>query len=208
MRRIWNTFLTGLAAVLPVSITLYLIYWLSTKSEAVLGTLLQAVLPVGVYRPGLGLLAGFVVVLLVGFTVNAYAVRWFIRQGEALLARVPLVKTIYGAAKDFTRFLPKPGERRDVQRVVLWRVGSGYLVGFVTAEMAPARLLAASPQLSQVDLVPVYFPLSYQIGGHTVFLPRSELLETQLSAEEALRLVLTGGVTAMPAHDNLRQDVH
>lgn len=208
MRRVWNTFLAGLAAVLPVSITLYLIYWLSTTSEAVLGSLLQVVLPAGIYTPGMGLVVGFIVVLLVGLMVNAYAVRWFIRRGEAWLARVPFVKTIYGAVKDFTRFLPKGGERRDLQRVVLWRIGHGYIVGFVTSEIVPPKLAAASAALAQADMVAVYFPLSYQIGGHTVFLPRSELVETQLSAEEALRLVLTGGVTATPSNEESRQDVH
>jgi len=208
MRRVWNTFLSGLAAVLPVSITLYLIYWLSTTSEAVLGTLLQVVLPAGVYTPGMGLVAGFVVVLLVGLMVNAYAVRWFIRRGEAWLARVPLVKTIYGAVKDFTRFLPKGGQRRDLQRVVLWRIGNGHIVGFVTSEFVPPKLAAANEALAQTELVAVYFPLSYQIGGHTVFLPRSELIETRFTAEEALRLVLTGGVTATPSAEELRQDVH
>jgi len=207
MRRIWNTFLTGLAAVLPVSITIYLIYWLATTSEQVLSTLLAAVLPAGVYRPGMGLLVGFIVVLLVGLMVNAYAVRWFIRQGEELLARVPFVKTIYGAVKDFTRFLPKAGERRDLQRVVLWKVGNGHVVGFVTSESVPSRLVSDAAMPTPSDLVAVYFPLSYQLGGHTVFLPRTELIETSLRAEEALRLVLTGGVTASPPAD-LRHDTH
>lgn len=207
MRRVWNTFLSGLAAVLPVSITIYLVYWLSTTSEAVLGSLLQAVLPAEIYRPGMGLLAGFIVVLLVGVLVNAYAVRWFIRRGEAWLARVPFVKTVYGAVKDFTRFLPNSSQQRDSQRVVLWRVGNGYMVGFVTSEVVAPHLANAVAPLGQTDLVAVYFPLSYQIGGHTVFLPRSELIETRLSAEEALRLVLTGGVTAAPT-DELRADTH
>jgi len=207
MRRVWNTFLAGLAAVLPVSITLYLIYWLSTTSEAVLGRALQLVLPAGLYRPGMGLVAGFIVVLLVGLTVNAYAVRWFIRRGEEWLAHVPVVKTIYGAVKDFTRFLPKSGDRRDLRRVVLWRVGKGHVVGFVTSEFVPPRLVSGNDALAHADLVPVYFPMSYQIGGHTVFLPRSELIETHLTVEEALRLVLTGGVTATPPPEERRQDV-
>ncbi len=194
MRRLRNTFFAGLAAVLPVAITLYLIYWLSTTSEAVLGNILKLVLPVNWYHPGLGLITGFIVVLLVGLLVNAYAVRWFIKQGEELLARVPLVKTIYGAVKDFTRFLPANSARRDLQRVVMWKLHSGYIVGFVTSEQLPEALL--TPNTHGAELVAVYFPLSYQIGGHTLFIPRSELIETSLHVEEALRLVLTGGMTA------------
>lgn len=192
MRRIWNTFLAGLAAILPVTITLYLIYWLGAKAESLLGSLLRVALPANRYWPGMGLVAGFIVVLIVGTLVNAYMVRWLIRLGESWLGRIPLIKTIYGAAKDFTRFLPAGGERRDNRRVVMWKLGSARLLGFVTAEAASPRLPAAHVG----DVVPVYFPMSYQIGGLTVYLPKSELIETELSVEEAMRLVLIGGVAA------------
>lgn len=189
MRRIWSTFIAGLVAVLPVAVTIYLIYWLGSNAEAVLGSMLRVVLPAHRYWPGMGLLAGFVVVLLVGVLVNAYMVRWLLRVGESWLARIPVVKTIYGAAKDFTRFLPA-SERRDLRRVVLWNMGRGQLIGFVTSEAPSARLPAAH----LVDTVPVYFPMSYQIGGYTLYVPKSELIETQLSVEEAMRMVLIGGV--------------
>jgi len=45
-------------------------------------------------------------------------------------------------------------------------------------------------------LVAVYFPMSYQIGGHTLYLPKNELVETDLSVEEAMRMILIGGVTS------------
>jgi len=199
MKRLRNIFFAGLATVLPVAITLYLIYWLASTSEAVLGSMLKVLLPDSWYRPGLGLVTGFLVVLLVGLLIRTYAVRWFIKEGEQLLARVPLVKTIYGAVKDFTRFLPANTARRDLQRVVMWRVNGAYMVGFVTSEQLPEALMTGAPQ--SADLVAVYFPLSYQIGGHTLFISRSELLETTLRVEEALRLVLTGGITTVVNHN-------
>jgi uncharacterized membrane protein len=200
MRRLRKTFFTGLAAILPVSVTLYLIYWLSTTFESVLGTMLKWILPDNWYRPGLGLVTGFLVVIIIGFLVNAYAVRWFIKRGEELLARVPLVKTIYGAAKDFTRFLPANSPRRDLQRVVMWPLNGAYIVGFVTSEHLPETLVNVSPD--GPELVAVYFPLSYQIGGHTLFIPRHQLMETSMQVEEALRLVLTGGMTVAPAAES------
>ena len=51
------------------------------------------------------------------------------------------------------------------------------------------------------DRLPVYFPMSYQIGGYTLYILKSELIETSLSAEEAMRLVLIGGVTATPSKE-------
>jgi uncharacterized membrane protein len=200
MRRIWTTFAAGLATVLPVTITIYLIYWLGTTAETVLGQTLKLVLNEQHYRPGMGLVAGFVVVLIVGSLVNAYAVRWVIRRSEALLARIPFIKTVYGTVKDVTQFLPGQGERRDARRVVLWLNDNAYMIGFVTADQISPKL----PQALLANRVPVYFPKSYQIGGYTLYVLKSELIETDMSAEAAMRLVLIGGVNAEIEYDLLR----
>jgi uncharacterized membrane protein len=195
MRRLWNTFLKGLVAVLPVALTLYLVFWLGSTAEAILGGPLRALLPADRYWPGLGLLVGFLLVLLVGVLVNAYVVRRLLRLGESVLARIPIVKTIFGAFKDITLFLPASGKARDLKRVVVWRIGSAQLIGFVTEEQISKRLFGATA----ADLVAVYFPMSYQIGGYTLYLHKDELTETDLSVEEAMRLVLIGGVSAHAA---------
>ncbi len=194
MPRLWNTFIKGLAAIMPVAVTLYVVYWLGTTAEAKLGALLTLVLPVHWYRPGMGLTIGFLFVLAVGLMVNAYVVRSIIRLGEAWLARIPVVKTIYGALKDLTRFLPAGGAHRDLKRVVTWRMGGARLIGFVTAEDVSGNIFRGAAG----DFVAVYFPLSYAIGGHTLFVPRAELEESELSAEQAMRLVLIGGISAEP----------
>jgi uncharacterized membrane protein len=198
MWRLWNTFLKGLAALLPVALTLYLVYWLGTTAENFLGRGLQIILPDSWYRPGMGLVVGFFVVLGVGTLVNAYIVRRAIRWGETLLARIPLVKTIFGALKDLARFLPAGSERRDLQRVVLWRFGAGRLIGFVTAERVHQKLCGDCAD----TMVAVYFPMSYTIGGYTLYLPRSELQPSDLTVEEGLRLVLIGGITSEQPHAN------
>jgi uncharacterized membrane protein len=138
---------------------------------------------------------GFLLVLLVGVMVNAYVVRYLLRVGEAFLARIPIVKTIFGAFKDITQFLPAGGKARDLKRVVLWRFGGGQLIGFVTEENVSPRLFGDNAE----GLVAVYFPMSYQIGGYTLYLPVAELTETDLSVQEAMRMVLIGGVTSHSA---------
>ncbi len=193
MRRLWNTFLKGLAAILPAVLTLYVVWWLGTAAENLLGGWVRATAP-ELYWPGLGLLVSFILILVVGLIVDAYIVRRLFRIGEALLARIPIVKTIFGAVKDFARFLPAGEKRRDLKRVVTWRMGSARMIGFVTEENINPRMFAEP--VPDPDVVAVYFPMSYQIGGYTLYLPKSELEETQLSVEEAMRLVLIGGVTA------------
>jgi uncharacterized membrane protein len=198
MRSLSTVFLKGLAAILPVALTLYLLLWLGTTAESILGQWLRFAIPAHRYWPGLGLVVGVVVVFIVGLLVNAYVVRRVIRTGESLLERIPVVKTIYGAFKDVTRFLPEGGKDRDLKRVVIWRFGSAHVIGFVTEDNVDSRSLG----MGEADVVAVYFPMSYQIGGYTLYLPRSELRETDLSVQEAMRLVLLGGISSRsPAPD-------
>lgn len=192
MRSLWTIFLKGLAAVLPVALTLYLLFWLGTTAESILGQGLRVAIPEHRYWPGLGLVVGVVFVFLVGLLVNAYVVRRVIRYGESLLERIPVVKTIYGAFKDVTRFLPEGGKSRDLKRVVTWRWGTAQVIGFVTEDHVDSRSLG----MGEADVVAVYFPMSYQIGGYTLYLPRAELHETDLSVQEAMRLVLLGGISS------------
>ena len=195
MRRLRNTFLKGLAALLPVALTTFFVYWLAKTAESIASGPLRAVLPSDRYWPGLGLIVACLLVFLVGLLVDAYVVQRFFRFGESLLARIPIVKTVFGALKDFTRFLPAGGKSRDLKRVVLWRVNTAQVIGFVTEEEVSARVFGSAA----ADLVAVYFPMSYQIGGYTLYLPKAELQETALSVEEGMRLVLIGGITSHAA---------
>jgi uncharacterized membrane protein len=188
MRKIWNTMLKGLVAILPIGLTMYLVYWLAGTLERVFSGVIQVLIPAHTYWPGLGLLTGLVLLYTVGLAVNAYLVRRALRFSDRLFARIPVVKTVYVAIRDFMRFFPSSGKGSDLKRVVLVPFGPGKVIGFVTAESGAA--LGLDNGVS--DTVAVYLPMSYMIGGHTVFLPRELLEPTSLSVEAAMRIVLMG----------------
>ena len=190
MRRIWNTVLKGLVAILPIGLTLYIVYWLAVAAERLFSRLIKLLVPDQYYWPGLGLIAGLLFLYVVGLAVNAYVVRHVLRAGDDLLARIPVVKTIYGATRDFMRFLPTSGKGSDLRRVVLVPFGPGKVIGFVTSETG--NLLGDAH--AQEDTVAVYLPMSYMVGGYTVFVPRQALEPTSLSVEAGMRLALMGGV--------------
>ena len=194
MRKIWNTMLKGLVALLPVGLTVYLVYWLAVATEKLFSRVLKLVIPDSVYWPGLGLIAGLVVLYLAGLAVNAYVVRRALRLSDELFARIPVVKTIYVAIRDFMTFFPSAGKGSDLKRVVLVPFGPGKAIGFVTAESSLALGVAEGD-----DLVAVYLPMSYMIGGYTVFLPRDLIEPTSMSVEAGMRLALMGGVQGVPA---------
>jgi uncharacterized membrane protein len=192
MRHVWSIMLKGLAALLPVGLTFYFIYWLSISIERVLRPVLVSVLAEKYYLPGMGLIAGLVVLYFLGLTVNAWIVKRLFRVGEGLLERIPLIKSIYGSLHDFMEYFSSIDERRGMKQVVLVSIADARLIGFVTGEQVGDVPFPESPD---EEIVAVYLPLSYQIGGYTIFLPRSHVEPVDISMEDAMRRVLTAGLS-------------
>jgi uncharacterized membrane protein len=189
MKQLSSTLLKGLLTILPISLTVYFAYWLGVTTESLLSTPLKWLVSETYYWPGMGLIAGVLVLLAVGLLVNAYLVRRVIEFGERLLLRVPVLKTVYGAIRDLTSLVRVGDSGGELQRVVMVDVGPGRVIGFVTQESASLPGMVTDP-----SLVAVYLPMSYQIGGYTLYLPRDRLQPTDLSVEQAMRIVLTGGL--------------
>jgi uncharacterized membrane protein len=200
LRKIWNTVLKGLVAILPIGLTVYVVYWLAVTAERLFSRVIKLLLP-ELYWPGLGLLVGVITLYFVGLAVNAYFVHRALRLSDRLFARIPVVKTIYLAIRDFMRFFPSSGQGSDLRRVVLVQFGPGKVIGFVTAE-SDEMLRRSTP--AGEDMVAVYLPMSYMVGGYTIFVPRDLVETTGLSVEEGMRIALMGGVrssspAAMPS---------
>ena len=190
MKRLTTILMKGLAAVLPIGLTLYAVWWLARTAEGLMRGAITLIVPPEQYRPGMGILAGLLLLFIVGSVVNAYIVRRAIAVWEEFLGRIPLVKTVYGAVRDVTRLLPSGENRRDLQSVVVWRVGEARFLGFVTRDDLPEL----EKQAGGIDLVAVYFPLSYMLGGVTVYLPKTAVEHIDMPVEAAMRLALTGGM--------------
>lgn len=190
-RKLSSAMLRGLVVVLPIGLTVWLLWWLGSSAESLLRQPILLLLPERYYVPGMGIIAGLVLLLAAGTMVNALIVREVLASWEAFLDRIPVVKTIYGAFRDFARLLPASGKRSDLKRVVLATLGDAQLVGFVTRDDASELGIVRRSD----DLVAVYFPMSYQIGGYTALLPRGRIVPLDMSVETAMRLVLTGGLS-------------
>jgi len=188
MKRLGSILLKGLVTILPIGLTVYFVYWLGITTETLLSKPIKWVVGAN-YWPGMGLVTGFLLLFVVGLAVNAFLVRRLLGMGEELLMRVPVVKTVYSAIRDMTRLVNTDKKKGDLDRVVTLDIGFGKMIGFVTQEHANTLGIGGGD-----DLVAVYLPMSYQIGGYTVYLPRSRVSETDLSVEQAMRIALTGGV--------------
>ncbi len=190
-RRITRTFITGLAAVLPVLVTFALVMWMIGAAETMLGGLLRVLLPGESYRPGMGLVFTVVLIFVTGMLMQAIFFRELVKWLEEQLERIPLIKTVYGAVRDLTGFFSKSEKSRFGQVVMVSLPNLPFrLLGFVTVDDLAAVGLSDTP-----DTVAVYLPMSYQIGGYTILLPRNCLVPVDMSFEDAMRFLITAGLS-------------
>ena len=193
MKRIIRKFFAGLATILPVLITAYLIYWLARSAEKSLGSLIRLVLPEGWYWPGMGIAAGIVLIFVIGLLMQAWGVKSLVAWVERIVLRIPFIKTVFGAVRDLIGFITQSKDS-GLRQVVTVKISDKniQLIGFVTRE----DLADLPKEIGGQDKIAVYLPMSYQLGGYTIIVPRSAVKPVDMSLEEATRFVLTGGVAA------------
>lgn len=188
-KSISTTLITGFITVLPIVLTIYLLYWLVVSSEQFMGTALRWAMPEVVYFPGLGSIVGLVLIFAVGLLMKAVLVRKLFSFGEQILYHVPIIKTVYRAIRDlFDFFTPK---KESFGRVVVVSFNNMEVIGFITQE-DPERL---PESFRDRDSVLVYIPMSYMIGGFTLLIPRADVKPCKMNMDEAMRFALTAGIT-------------
>lgn len=189
LKLISRALLTGAITVLPVLLTVYLLYWMVNSSEHIMGGALKWVLPGHFYFPGLGVIVGVVLLVVIGLLMKAYIVRRLFAFGEELLLKLPLIKSIYRALRDFFDFLsPKDNKQGQVVSV---NYNGMEMIGLITQE-DPKRL---PESFRDMDKVLVYFPMSYMVGGISMFVPRDAIRPLKMGKDEAMRFVMTAGIT-------------
>jgi uncharacterized membrane protein len=187
-----RTFLRGLILLLPLLLTVWPLYYFFSSIDGMVHRLVSEWLPSVGHVPGSGLVIGIVAIFLLGLLMSSRLMQRLYALVEQPFRRIPLIKSLYTAFKELTRYLaPADGRRPD--RVVLVRTPGlpAEVVGFVVRE----DLAGLAPGLERPGCSAVYIPMSYQIGGFTLFLPKDWLTPIDVPVEEAMRDVLTGWMT-------------
>lgn len=190
MKNTGKTFLTGLATIVPVTVTLYFIYWLTISAENSLGKLFRYLLPDGWYVPGIGLLTGLILVFFVGVLMHAYIVKKLYAMGERLMYRIPLIRSVYGSISDLFNLFSRDQED-TLNQAVIFKQGEIQMIGFITRQNVDDLI----PESNTNDNVAVYLPMSYMIGGYMVIVPRSSLQPLNMPVEDVMRIAITAGIT-------------
>ncbi|MCS6912692.1 MAG: DUF502 domain-containing protein [Myxococcales bacterium] len=182
LRALVTYLLRGALVMVPVALTLYILYW-------IIGTV-DRLLPVGV--PGLGLLLTLGLVGLVGFLSSNVLGRALVDAMERFLRRVPLVKLVYSSIRDLVDAFV--GDKRRFDRPVLVRLtpdGSLRLVGFVTRDGLAVLGLPGH--------VAVYLPQAYNFAGNLVLVPRQQVDPLMVPSGELMSFVISAGVSGLGA---------
>lgn len=187
-----SRFVTGLFVVVPVGVTLFVLKFLFSFADGILGTYLDqmliAVTKHDYYFPGLGMITGAVVVYLTGLLAANVMGKRLLRWWDAILARIPLVKSIYTSSKQLTQVFQegKTSYRRAV--FVEWPRKGVRAVGFVTAEV----------EWEGERLVVVYVPtMPNPTSGFALFFREDEVFESGMTVEDAVKFVVSGGVVVL-----------
>ena len=192
--RAW--FFTGLLVTAPVLLTVY-ITWAAIK---LIDSQVSKLLPgfetsILGNVPGVGLVIGAVLITLIGAIAAGFLGRYIIRLGEAILNRMPVVRSIYGATKQIleTVISTQSDAFREVvlveyPRKKLWVIG--FVTGNTKGEVAGC---IASP------MVNVFVPTTPNpTSGFLLFCPREDVIFLKMTVEEAVKLVVSGGIVTPP----------
>jgi len=191
MKFFGRIFLTGVLTVLPVLATVYLVVWLVTAAERFVGKQLMWLISDEYYRTGMGLLLAVGLIFVVGLLMHALLFRQLFGWAERLLLEIPLVRSVYGALKDLFGLFASHKEEAAMQVVSVQLPGTQMrALGFV----ARRDFSDLPPGVGNEGEVAVYLPMSYQIGGYTLFMPRSAAMPVDMTREDAMKFILTAGL--------------
>lgn len=193
---------TGLLVIVPGVITIAVLNWIVGTLDQTLQILPGAWQPdklLGFHVPGFGVLLTLLILLVVGGIASNFAGRKLVQWGDALVSRIPVVRSIYSSVKQVSDTLfSESGNAFRKAVLVQWPREGVWTVAFVTG--APNGEVAA---YLRDEFVSVYVPTTPNpTGGYFVMLRKSDCVELEMSVDSALKYIVSMGVVA-PADPTL-----
>lgn len=194
-------FVAGLLIWIPIVITVWVLAWIVGTLDQTLLLLPYSMRPaqlLGFHLPGLGVILSLGVVLLTGVVAANIIGQRLVRYWDNLLSRIPVVKTIYYSVKQVSDTLfSSNGQAFRKALLVEYPRANSWTIAFLTGQPGgdAARHLA--------DHVSVYVPTTPNpTSGFFLMLPRSDVIELDMSVDEALKYIVSMGVVAPPKRGN------
>jgi uncharacterized membrane protein len=179
MKRISQYFLQGLLFLIPLFVTVYVIYWIFIKIDGILN------FPV----PGLGFVVTLVFITLIGLVASNFLTKNIVHLVDRIFVRLPLVKMLYTSIKDLVNAFV--GDRKSFNRpvqVVIDRENNVRALGFATRDSLDS--------IGILDSMAVYLPQSYNFAGNLIIVDTDKVIPLAADPGEVMKLIVSGGVSS------------
>ena len=198
------SFLTGLVVIAPVSLTIWLIWsvigWIDSVVLPLVPYTFQPEQYIGINLRGIGLIIFLLFTIVIGWLAKGLLGRSLIRFAESLVQSVPVVRSIYSGVKQIAETVFAQSERSFEKACLFEYPRKGiWAIGFIstTAKGEVARSAAVSG-----DLVSIFVPTTPNpTSGFLLFFPREDIIELEMSVEDAAKLVISAGLVYPNAKD-------
>jgi uncharacterized membrane protein len=187
-RALRNTFIAGLVILIPIVLTAKGLLWLFAYVDGLAEPI--AVRMVGRPIPGIGFVTTIAIVFLAGLLLSRGPLRRLLEGLEDLLDAVPFVGTVYGTTKKVLAGFGKPESQSVFQRFVLARLPGRTTPGFLTGTFTLKRR-----DQTVESFCTVYIPTNHLYVGDVVILPAADVIETDLSIEDGVSMILSAGAS-------------
>jgi len=186
-------FLAGVLVVIPLILTYVVLRFLFETIDGILSPLIMRAFQYHI--PGLGIVVTILLILLAGFfTRNLIGAKLY-KYGDRILANIPVIRVVYLATKQLVEAVTLPSVKafKEVVMVEYPRVGL-YAIGFATNNV---RLINNKAGTSR--MVGIFIPSTpTPVSGFVIFAPEDEIITLNISVEDALKLLVSGGIVAPP----------
>jgi len=187
-------FLTGLVVLAPTVVTLYVVWWIFTRVDNLIGPFQKRYPLIDI--PGIGFVVVLLLILFTGILASNLIGKRVIALGEGVMKRLPLIRRIYTAVKEVSAVLLSE-DNTAFQRVVLIRYPhrDAYAMAFVTKDGSDYF-----NDLVGDELINVFIPTTPNpTSGFLLMMPKRDVVALDIPVEEAMKMVISGGAFTPPA---------
>jgi uncharacterized membrane protein len=185
MKKLLKYFGNGLLFLVPIGVTVYVVYWVFTSIDHGVSRVLGD--EEGKLATGLGVLITLVVITGVGVLTRLFITRPLLQLIEKLFGRLPLIKLLYSSIKDLIGAFVGDKKKFDQPALVSLSVGGAKTLGFITRKSLDFW--------DMPDDVAVYLPQSYNFAGNMLIVPQSQVTLLDADSSEVMAFLVSGGVS-------------
>jgi uncharacterized membrane protein len=185
-RRSKNYFLSGILVVIPIVITIFVVKAIFTFLDELLLPYLMPQL--GYWVPGIGIIITFAGIYLIGILVTNFIGRKFVSLGEKIVLNIPVAKSIYGSVKQIMEtFSFKTEDSGKKVVMVEYPKENVWSIGLINGEINHP---ASQEKLYNILIIAAINPTS----GFFILVPQRKVVHLNISVEEAMKWIVSGGI--------------